>query len=119
MTAIAIDFGTSNTVVSILEADTQTPRTWRFPQISRVFKLTKPSGDIQTIPVVPTVVFVKDAETILLGEQVRSQRLGLTQPERLFKAFKRDLAADFQPPDRQIDGLTYNAEVVDTQMLQR
>ncbi len=119
MTAIAIDFGTSNTVVSILEADTQTPRTWRFPQISRVFKLTKPSGDIQTIPVVPTVVFVKDAETILLGEQVRSQRLGLTQPERLFKAFKRDLAADFQPPDRQIDGLTYNAEVVATQFLQR
>jgi hypothetical protein len=38
-TAIAIDFGTSNTVVSILEPDTQTPKTLRFPSLSRVFSL--------------------------------------------------------------------------------
>jgi molecular chaperone DnaK (HSP70) len=118
MTAIAIDFGTSNTVVSLLEPDTQTPKTLRFPSLSRLFKLTTPSGDVQDVPVVPTLVFVKDAETLLLGEQVRSQRLGLAQPERLFKAFKRDLVADFQPPARQLDGQSYSAESVSEQFLQ-
>ena len=35
MTTVAIDFGTSNTVVSILEADTQLLKTLRFSDISR------------------------------------------------------------------------------------
>ncbi len=118
MSVIAIDFGTSNTVVSILEPDTQAPKTLRFPGLSRVFRLTKRSGEVQEIPVVPTLVFVKDAETLVLGEAVRSRRLGLAQPERLFKAFKRDLVADFQPPPRQLDGQTYSAESVAEQFLQ-
>jgi hypothetical protein len=39
MTAIAIDFGTSNTVVSILQPDIQAPETLRFPSLSRLFSL--------------------------------------------------------------------------------
>lgn len=118
MTAIAIDFGTSNTIVSILEPDTQAPKTLRFPAISRLFRLTK-QGETLEIPVVPTTVFIKSAEEWVLGEQVRSQRLGLSQPERLFKSFKRDLAADFQPPPRQIDGITHTAESVSKQFLEQ
>jgi molecular chaperone DnaK (HSP70) len=117
MTAIAIDFGTSNTVVSILEPDTQAPKTLRFPSISRLFRLTK-NGEKLEIPVVPTMMFVKSADEFVIGEQVRSQRLGLTQPDRLFKSFKRDLAADFQPPPRQIDGVRYSVELVSEQFLQ-
>ena len=118
MTTVAIDFGTSNTVVSVLEPDTKAPRTLRLNPISRSFKLTIAGGETQEVPVVPTLVFVKDSEQLVVGESVRSQRLGLSQPQRFFKGFKRDLAADFQPPPRQIGDRTYSAETVSEHFLQ-
>jgi len=105
MTVIAIDFGTSNTVVCTQDPVTKEPRSLKFDRLSRTFE----SIDRQ-VHVVPTLVFVQGKEQFVLGEQVRSQRLGYGQPERLFRAFKRDLAADFRPPARQIDGFTYTAE---------
>jgi molecular chaperone DnaK (HSP70) len=118
MPPIAIDFGTSNTVVSVLESDTQTPKTLRFPGLSRLFRLTSTSGDEADIPVVPSLVFVKESNQLVFGEQVRSHRLGLAQPQRLFKSFKRDLVAEFQPPPRMIDGQVYSAAAVSELFLQ-
>ena len=112
MTIVAIDFGTSNTVVCILNPDTQTPETLRLGEMSRIFKTKDLSGDVREISVVPTLVFVNKAGELVVGEKVRSQRLGQSQPDRFFKAFKRNLAADFQPPPRNIDGDTYTAESV-------
>ncbi|MBE9120645.1 Hsp70 family protein [Tychonema sp. LEGE 07199] len=117
MVAIAIDFGTSNTVVCILNPDTQTPETLRLGEMSRIFKTKHSSGDIREIPVIPTLVFVKNAGELVVGEKVRSQRLEKSQPERFFKAFKRDLVADFQPPSRNIDGVTYTPESVAKQFV--
>ena len=118
MTTVAIDFGTSNTVVCILNPDTQTPETLRLGEMSRIFKTNKSSGDIREIPVIPTLVFVKNAGDLVLGEKVRSQRLGQSQPDRFFKAFKRDLATDFQPPARNLDGETYTPESVAAQFIE-
>lgn len=117
MTIVAIDFGTSNTVVCILNPDTQTPETLRLGEMSRIFKTKNLSGDVREISVVPTLVFVNKAGELVVGEKVRSQRLGQSQPDRFFKAFKRNLAADFQPPPRNIDGDTYTAESVAEQFI--
>ncbi|MCC3590189.1 Hsp70 family protein [Microcoleus sp. PH2017_28_MFU_U_A] len=117
MTTVAIDFGTSNTVVCILNPDTQTPETLRFGEMSRIFKTKKSNPDALEIPVVPTLVFVKNAGELVLGEKVRSQRLGQSQPDRFFKAFKRDLAADYQPPARNLDGESYTPESVAEQFI--
>ena len=38
--------------------------------------------------------------------------MGLAEPARFFKGFKRELAADFQAPPRQIDGNKYSAKLV-------
>lgn len=38
--------------------------------------------------------------------------MGFAQPQRCFKAFKRDLAADFVPPPRLLDGISYTAPLV-------
>ena len=111
MTIVALDFGTSNTVVSILESDTKEPKTLRFGNFSRRFEL-KVDGESQEVFVIPSLIYIENNSKIVVGENVRSQRLGLSQPQRLFKTFKRDLSADFQPPPRQIDGASYTAQSV-------
>jgi molecular chaperone DnaK (HSP70) len=112
LTSVAIDFGTSNTVVCSLDPVTQTPRTLKFDGISRRFEGTQ-------VSVVPTLAFVQGKNRLLFGEQVRSRRLGFAQPERYFQAFKRNLVADIQPPSRQIEGQNYSAEVVSELFLQQ
>jgi molecular chaperone DnaK (HSP70) len=107
MTAIAIDFGTSNTVVCIQDPVTQAPQTLRFPGISRQFNL----GD-RPVSVVPSLVLVQSPDTWLFGDVVRSQRWLQKAPDRVFSAFKRELVTDFQPPPRDIDGQSYSPEQV-------
>ncbi|HAJ61521.1 MAG TPA: molecular chaperone DnaK [Cyanobacteria bacterium UBA8543] len=104
---IAIDFGTSNTVVCTQDPVTLEPRTLKFDKLSRRFETV--GGQVN---VVPSMVFVQGQNQLLFGEQVRSQRLGFAQPERLFQAFKRDLVAEYRPPTRQLDGETYTAESI-------
>lgn len=104
---IAIDFGTSNTVICTQDPVTLEPRTLKFNHISRQFETI--AGQVS---VVPSLVFVRGTNQLIFGEDVRSKRLGFAQPERLFQGFKRDLVADYRPPARQIDGQIYNAETI-------
>ncbi len=103
MTTVAIDFGTSNTVVCIQDEVTNSPKTLKFPSISRA---------ISDSFVIPSLVFVSNPEEFMIGEQVRSQRLGFIQPQRLFQGFKRELVAEFRSPPVQIDETIYTAEAI-------
>lgn len=118
MTIIAVDFGTTNTVISYLPPDSHTPTTVKLDQISRVFRLRNQKGDITEVPVIPSLLFINSSHQPQIGQLVRAKRLGLSQPERFFQAFKRDLVADFQPPPREIDGVKYAAENVCQQFLE-
>jgi molecular chaperone DnaK (HSP70) len=99
MTTIAIDFGTSNTIVSLINPLTQKPETLRLEGLST------PMGLLFSVP---TIVFIQP-DRVLIGAPVREQRLGFSQPDRYFANFKRDLIAVYQPPDRLIDGQSYSA----------
>lgn len=111
-TTIAIDFGTSNTVVGFLDSETNQAKLLRLPEISRVYKLKNSQQLTPEIPVIPSLLFVAKNEQLVVGQKVRSFRLGSSQPERLFKNFKRDLAADFQPPPRYFNDKKYDVKLV-------
>ena len=107
MNTVAIDFGTSNTIVATLDPLTQTPRTIRFNNISRRFK----ENEVYTVP---TLVFVEDSGNLIFGEEVRTKRLGLDKAnkEKRFQSFKRLLVADYQPPARKIGENIYDAKSI-------
>ncbi|MCS6960301.1 MAG: Hsp70 family protein [Pseudanabaenaceae cyanobacterium SKYGB_i_bin29] len=107
MTAVAIDFGNSNTVVSTIDPVTNRPRVLNLPGICCELKTR---GD--KIYTIPSQVFIRSPRDFAIGAEVRLQRLGLQQPDRFFQYFKRDIAAKFRPPSRCIDGQMYDAEAI-------
>ena len=115
MTVVAIDFGTSNTVIAILQTDGDRQitmaKTVEFRDISHQFTTTQ--GDVW---LVPSLVYVIDKDEgqskFLFGEQSRSTAQLNGQSKRLFQGFKRDIVAGFRSPAREIDGQLYDAEVI-------
>lgn len=112
MGAIAIDFGTSNTVVCRWDPVTGEAITWMLPGLGREF-----SQGSQGVGVVPSLVFVGGPEQVVIGEGVRRQRLAERNPERFFQGFKRDLLTAYGPPPRLLDGESYDAQRVATLFL--
>jgi molecular chaperone DnaK (HSP70) len=113
MTTVAIDFGTSNTLVSLLAPDTQRPESIQIDGITRLFSPT--TGP--QVPVIPSLVYVQDAHTQVVGEPVRRHRLGERNPQRRFRGFKRDLVAAFPTPPRSLDGVSYSSREIAEQFL--
>ncbi|NJK63683.1 MAG: Hsp70 family protein [Synechococcaceae cyanobacterium SM2_3_1] len=114
MTTVAIDFGTTNTVVSVWDPVHDCPKTLFFPALSRSFEAVH-----TTVHVIPSQLFIASPSQIVVGEEIRAQRLAASQPQRWFHSFKRDLVADFVPPPRQLDGHVYTPETVAELFLQQ
>jgi molecular chaperone DnaK (HSP70) len=78
--AIAIDFGTSNTVISRWNAATQQAETVTLPGLSLVGGMNP--------PLIPSLVYVEDwsADLVLLGQMVRDRGLDLQADHRYFRS---------------------------------
>lgn len=106
MTAYAIDFGTSNTVVTRWNSVTQQPETLTLEGLS--LKLA------QNPPLVPSLLYVEDAgaEKIVTGQAVRDRGLDLGSNTRFFRNFKRGIGTDIQGFLPDLDGRTVTFEQV-------
>jgi molecular chaperone DnaK (HSP70) len=95
---IAIDFGTSNTVITRWNRATQQPETLFLPGISQR------TG--QNPPLIPSLLYVEDASRsqVLVGQAVRDRGLDLSRDPRFFRNFKRGIGASVQGFMPELDG---------------
>ncbi|HIK55695.1 MAG TPA: Hsp70 family protein [Synechococcales cyanobacterium M55_K2018_004] len=102
----AIDFGTSNTVITRWNPVTQQPETLSLDGLSLTLE--------QNPPLVPSLVYVKDgaAGEIVAGQQVRDRGLDLAQDARFFRNFKRGIGVDIQGFLPSLDGRNITFEQV-------
>jgi len=103
---LAIDFGTSNTVITRWNAATQTPETLSLP------------GLVQQLgnnpPLVPSLLYVKDAASgaVQIGQQVRDHGLDVSSDRRFYRNFKRGIGTDIQGFLPELDGQTLTFEKI-------
>lgn len=104
--AIAIDFGTSNTVVSRWNPVTQQAETLKLPSLAQISS--------QNPPVIPSLVYLKDASQgeIFLGQQVRDNGYDISQDSRFFRNFKRGIGSNIQGFLPELDGQLVTFEKV-------
>ncbi|MDJ0736854.1 MAG: Hsp70 family protein [Nostocaceae cyanobacterium] len=104
--AIAIDFGTSNTVIARWNPVTSTAETLNIPGLSIQQSLNP--------PLIPSLVYVEDASQskVLVGQQVRDRGLDLGSEPRFFRSFKRGIGADIQGFLPELDGQAITFEQV-------
>ncbi|MEG4046726.1 Hsp70 family protein [Microcoleus sp. Pol17_C1] len=103
---IAIDFGTSNTVVARWNQVLQQPETLKLPGLSAILA--------QNPPLIPSLLYVEDAvaNKVILGQQVRDRGLDLSGDSRFFRNFKRGIGTSVQGFVPELDGQLITFEQV-------
>jgi molecular chaperone DnaK (HSP70) len=111
--AIAIDFGTSNTVITRWNSVTQQAETLNLPGLS--------SQQYLNPPLIPSLVYVENANSgnIIAGQQVRDRGLDLKTDTRFFRNFKRGIGADIQGFLPELDGQNISFEQIGTWFLSK
>jgi molecular chaperone DnaK (HSP70) len=104
MKKIAIDFGTTNTVIAVWREATQTAETIRLSGLSQSYSATN------VPPLIPSIVYVSNGASaeVLVGQEVRENGHDILGDERHFASFKRGIAATIRPFARQIDGTEWD-----------
>ena len=102
----AIDFGTSNTVISRWNPVTTQAEIVHLPGIS--YQIA------QNPALIPSLVYVEQAtqDQVLVGQQVRDRGLNIQNDPRFFRSFKRGIGATVQGFLPKLDGQTINFEQV-------
>ena len=104
--AIAIDFGTSNTVIARWNQASQQPETLRLRGLSLI--------SAQNPPLIPSLLYAEDAARgkVVLGQQVRDRGLDLNADPRFFRNFKRGIGTPIQGFLPELDGQIVTFEQV-------
>jgi molecular chaperone DnaK (HSP70) len=104
--AIAVDFGTSNTVITRWNAATQTSEMVVLPGLSTTL------GDTPSL--VPSLVYVQQPaqNQVLAGQSVRDRGLDITADPRFFCNFKRGIGTPLQGFLPEIEGQVLSFEQV-------
>jgi molecular chaperone DnaK (HSP70) len=102
----AIDFGTSNTVITRWNPAIQQPETLSLPGLSLQLG--------QNPPLIPSLAYVEDASQgkVVAGQAVRDKGLDLSNDPRFFRSFKRGIGADIQGFLPELDGKLVRFEQV-------
>ncbi|WP_346290723.1 Hsp70 family protein [Sphaerothrix gracilis] len=110
---VAIDFGTSNTVLARWNTATQQPETLSLAVLAQQL------GD--NPPLIPSLVYVKDAQTpeVVIGQAVRDRGLDLAQDTRFFRNFKRGIGTNIQGFLPDLDGQVLSFEQVGQWFIQQ
>jgi molecular chaperone DnaK (HSP70) len=100
MSKVAIDFGTTNTVVAIWRNGANAPETLALPELSA------PSPGRAVPPLIPSLLYVQNGVSgrVVAGHAVREAGYDAQNDERLFTSFKRGIAAESHALVRKIDG---------------
>lgn len=103
---IAIDFGTSNTVIARWNPVTQQAETLSLPEIT--WKTA------QNPPLIPSLLYVEDASQskVVVGQTVRDRGLDLASDQRFFRNFKRGIGSSIQGFLPELDGQPVRFEQV-------
>ncbi len=96
--AYAIDFGTSNTVVTRWNSATNQPETLSLKGAS--------IQQVQNPSLIPSLIYVEDAALgkVVIGQQVRDRGLDIATDARFFRNFKRGIGSDIQGFLPELDG---------------
>ncbi len=93
---LAIDFGTTNTVLAHWNVASNCAETVILPGLSQPAESSQPA-------LVPSLVYVDQAE-VIVGQAVRERTLDHQRNQRLFRNFKRGIVAPQPESQRVIDG---------------
>jgi molecular chaperone DnaK (HSP70) len=99
---LAIDFGTTNSVVARWNTETDRAEIVDIAEIGTGVSSERPS-------LVPSLLYVNDAAKglVTIGQSVRNKKLDYQKDNRLFRNFKRGIVALPAPEPRDIDGRQY------------
>lgn len=99
---LAIDFGTTNSVIARWNDDTHAAEIIALPGLS--------APDHDAPPTIPSLLYIHDGQSghATTGQAVREQQLDQQRNNRLFRNFKRGIVTAPAPDPRLIDGMWWN-----------
>lgn len=99
---LALDFGTTNSVVAIWDERSNSPRLVTVPGLS--------SGNPENpLPLIPSLLYVVDGRSadVIIGQSILENMLDRRKDGRLFRNFKREIMTRTVEDARLIDGIPW------------